>query len=286
MAAIARSVGGVDRATLLADFVIPATTDLILAAIEANAVNASNLDEMLSKVSSRLMQTAERNVTRASAPYEPREDYLYAMPEVPLLIHQISGSVMDGDGLTVEAYFDDGLGKTVEHVPTPQPKAEPVVAQASLAPTPKATPRSTTATINALKESAISAARPKPVQETRSPSLKGPAHGRRKSDRQLPVQAKAPRKVKAPAEPKLKLPRGVRSVNETVRHDVIICLEDGRKVADLGAYLAQKFKMTPEAYRKKWDLNEAYPMKSPKLILSSGQVRQYQPVTETFVPVG
>jgi predicted transcriptional regulator len=281
MAETRTGAGAVDSATLLADFVIPATVDLLLAGIDSRDINLENLDAMFAKVSKALHSAAQQNVTADMAPYEPQES-LYLMPEVTLLQHQIMGTLTGDDvSYSVEPYYDDGGGKVVDHQAL-VPKAAATAPKAPAAPAPRSS-AATTASVNALKAAAI-LKRPEPVQENRAPSLT-PSYNRRKSDRQPKVSAKTQTRVKAPPEPKLKLPRGVKSVNETIRFDVIICLEDGKKVADLGTYLAETHKLTPEAYRQKWSLPAEYPMKSPKLILNSGHIRQYQPVTGTFVPV-
>ncbi len=268
MAETRTGAGAVDTATLLADFVIPATVDMMIAAIDSDDINLDNLDAMFLKVNRALLTAAQKNVTADMKPYEPQES-LYHMPEVTLLQHQITSSLSGDDvAYTIDAYE--------EGEPVPQSMT------AAPAPAPRS-PEATAASVRAIKAAATGFARPKPVQESDTPTLT-PAYNRRKSDRQ-PTRTKAPARVIAPAEPKLKLPRGVKSVNDTIRYDVIICLEDGKKVADLGQHLAENHKLTPEAYRKKWSLPEEYPMKSPKLILTAGQVRMYQPVTGTFVPV-
>lgn len=52
-------------------------------------------------------------------------------------------------------------------------------------------------------------------------------------------------------------------IEETVREDGIICLENGRPVKELGGYLRRYFNMTPEDYRAKWGLPDDYPMTAP-----------------------
>lgn len=42
--------------------------------------------------------------------------------------------------------------------------------------------------------------------------------------------------------------------------EYIICLEDGKQLKTLKRHLAAKFNMTPEDYRKRWDLPPDYPM--------------------------
>jgi len=52
-------------------------------------------------------------------------------------------------------------------------------------------------------------------------------------------------------------------IAESLKDDVIICLEDGLPFQSLKRHLRVKYNMTPEAYRKKWDLPPDYPMVAP-----------------------
>lgn len=52
-------------------------------------------------------------------------------------------------------------------------------------------------------------------------------------------------------------------VNESVKHDYIVCLEDGKKLQMLKRHLFTVYGMTPEQYRERWGLNADYPMVSP-----------------------
>jgi predicted transcriptional regulator len=52
-------------------------------------------------------------------------------------------------------------------------------------------------------------------------------------------------------------------VEESVKADYIICLENGKKFTMLKRHLMQAYNMTPEQYRLKWDLPEDYPMTAP-----------------------
>lgn len=70
-----------------------------------------------------------------------------------------------------------------------------------------------------------------------------------------------------PAPPKL--PTGLRSVEDALRMDCIVCLEDGRKVENLAAHLAT-LGISPQDYRRKWSLPAEYPMQSPRQIMRHG----------------
>ena len=52
-------------------------------------------------------------------------------------------------------------------------------------------------------------------------------------------------------------------VRSSVKHDYIVCLEDGKKLKMLRRYLRTNYNMTPEEYRTKWGLPRDYPMVAP-----------------------
>lgn len=52
-------------------------------------------------------------------------------------------------------------------------------------------------------------------------------------------------------------------IRSSVKHDYIICLEDGAKLKILKRYLRTRFDMSPEDYRAKWGLPKDYPMVAP-----------------------
>jgi len=66
-----------------------------------------------------------------------------------------------------------------------------------------------------------------------------------------------------------------------VHLDYIMCLEDGQKVLDLAAHL-DTLGMTPNAYKKKWGLPDAYPMQAPDLIFEQGPTFEYDPGSGQF----
>jgi predicted transcriptional regulator len=51
--------------------------------------------------------------------------------------------------------------------------------------------------------------------------------------------------------------------NKSVHSDYIICLEDGKKLKMLKRYLRSTYDMSPEDYRKRWNLPADYPMVAP-----------------------
>jgi predicted transcriptional regulator len=52
-------------------------------------------------------------------------------------------------------------------------------------------------------------------------------------------------------------------VRSSIKHDYIVCLEDGAKLKMLKRYLRTNFDMSPEEYRAKWQLPKDYPMVAP-----------------------
>ncbi len=52
-------------------------------------------------------------------------------------------------------------------------------------------------------------------------------------------------------------------IKKSVFPDYIICLEDGKKLKMLKRHLATSYDMTPDEYRKKWNLSVGYPMVAP-----------------------
>lgn len=61
-------------------------------------------------------------------------------------------------------------------------------------------------------------------------------------------------------------------VEESVQHEYIVCLEDGKRLRMLKRYLRAQFGLTPEEYRAKWNLPANYPMSAPAV---TAQRRQH-----------
>jgi len=53
------------------------------------------------------------------------------------------------------------------------------------------------------------------------------------------------------------------SVRSSIKHDYIVCLEDGKKLKMLKRYLRTNYDLTPDQYRAKWSLPRDYPMVAP-----------------------
>jgi predicted transcriptional regulator len=52
-------------------------------------------------------------------------------------------------------------------------------------------------------------------------------------------------------------------VEKSVHRDYLVCLEDGKHYRSLRRHLMAKYGMTPDDYRRKWDLPKDYPMVAP-----------------------
>ncbi|MDE2620016.1 MAG: MucR family transcriptional regulator [Sphingomonadales bacterium] len=55
-------------------------------------------------------------------------------------------------------------------------------------------------------------------------------------------------------------------VEDSIHHDYIVCLEDGKRLRMLKRYLMTQFGMTPDDYRAKWGLPRTYPMAAPAVV--------------------
>jgi predicted transcriptional regulator len=64
----------------------------------------------------------------------------------------------------------------------------------------------------------------------------------------------------APIEEK---PKAAVPVGRSVQHDFIVCLEDGKKLKMLKRYLRSRYDMSPDDYRRRWNLPPDYPMVAP-----------------------
>jgi len=53
------------------------------------------------------------------------------------------------------------------------------------------------------------------------------------------------------------------SIRASIKPDYIVCLEDGKKLKMLKRHLMTHYNMTPDDYRKRWNLPADYPMVAP-----------------------
>jgi len=52
-------------------------------------------------------------------------------------------------------------------------------------------------------------------------------------------------------------------IEESIKPDYIVCLEDGKRMKMLKRHLKTAYNMTPDQYRERWDLPVNYPMVAP-----------------------
>lgn len=52
-------------------------------------------------------------------------------------------------------------------------------------------------------------------------------------------------------------------IEDSIKPDYIVCLEDGRKLKMLKRHLRTAYNMTPDQYRERWSLPANYPMVAP-----------------------
>jgi predicted transcriptional regulator len=69
--------------------------------------------------------------------------------------------------------------------------------------------------------------------------------------------------LSARAEVEVPEPTPAVAVRSSIKHDYIVCLEDGKKLKMLKRYLHTNYQMTPDEYRTKWKLPRDYPMVAP-----------------------
>ncbi|ESX24125.1 MucR family transcriptional regulator [Mesorhizobium sp. LSJC264A00] len=72
---------------------------------------------------------------------------------------------------------------------------------------------------------------------------------------------------KAVAEPIVKQDPPV-SIKKSVSPEFIICMEDGKRFKSLKRHLNVHYKLSPDEYRRKWNLPSDYPMVAPNYAAS------------------
>lgn len=53
------------------------------------------------------------------------------------------------------------------------------------------------------------------------------------------------------------------AIEESVKADYLVCLEDGKRVKMLKRHLKTSYNMSPDEYRARWSLPASYPMVAP-----------------------
>jgi len=52
-------------------------------------------------------------------------------------------------------------------------------------------------------------------------------------------------------------------IEDSIKPDYIVCLEDGKRLKMLKRYLRTKYNLSPEDYKKRWGLPPDYPLVAP-----------------------
>jgi predicted transcriptional regulator len=61
-------------------------------------------------------------------------------------------------------------------------------------------------------------------------------------------------------------------IDESVKPDYIVCLEDGLHLKMLKRHLKTSYNMTPEQYRERWNLPSNYPMVAPNYAMRRSSI--------------
>ena len=68
------------------------------------------------------------------------------------------------------------------------------------------------------------------------------------------------------------VPQAKHPIETSITDEAIYCLEDGLPFKSLKRHLRTKYNLTPEAYRKKWNLPHDYPMVAPSYARERAQI--------------
>ena len=64
-------------------------------------------------------------------------------------------------------------------------------------------------------------------------------------------------------EKPIEKPKAAVTIAKSITDDYIVCLEDGKRLKMLKRYLRSKYDLSPDDYRKRWNLPADYPMVAP-----------------------
>lgn len=127
-----------------------------------------------------------------------------------------------------------------------------------------------------LQQASISPAElPRLVREVRAALIEDPQPAR--------PAAESGERREGPAQP---APAAVRrvSVEESITPDYLINFEDGRPYRSLRRHLMARYGMTPDDYRRKWDLPPDYPMVAPNYAKQRSEVAKRSGLGKTKAP--
>lgn len=66
-------------------------------------------------------------------------------------------------------------------------------------------------------------------------------------------------------------------IEQSIGHDYLICLNDGKKLRSLKRYLRRKYSLSPAQYRGMWGLPDDYPMVAPAYSKLRATIAKRQP---------
>ncbi len=250
------------------NIILPATVDLVQAAIAGSVVNAENAPDVIASIGRVVADLLEQPGVFDKQKYET------------IFVGSTSFDLGEAASI-VEKYASSAASSA--SAPLPRPHTVHPVAETMAKPEGQVSADADPAQVATARVIPFAKPRQEALSSDHQLSISPNAirYGRRKSDHQPPFVQRPPQFHKAPAETSRKLPKGVSSVNETVLNDAIICLEDGRKVKDLAKHLEAKG-VSQKDYLEKWDLPASYPMRAPRLIQSRGTVREFNPAIGSF----
>lgn len=292
--------------------VLPATVELIKTAIATSVVNAENASSVVENIANAVARLSSRPGAHDGSDFSSTATDLTDVPlDVQQVVRNYQKTYMAGRVDVVEKNLvqkgvaqvasvpprqaaepvkrGPGRPKKVQLQPaavlqTPPQAIPPQVVHPIQVPTPA--PRIATPVRDKFATPSVTArsTQPsmKPVQEVRAPSLRVDMK-RRKADSEPQIK-QVEKRLQAPPESTRKLPKGLFSINDAIQEELIICLDDGRKVKDLEKHLDAQG-VTMETYLKKWGLPSAYPTRAPKVILTKAPVYEYNIHSGKFEPV-
>ncbi len=255
----------------VSDDLVGVTTDLVTAMLKSKMVTKERLPDYVRDIHSALIDISfdslsiigklDASIGAAPSVSPPSERRLPSAESITQAVNQL----LDRSSSTT--VFEPPVPYQVrvpQTSPRPAVKPQPVEAK-SVPETPKAKVERTEEKPAAPK--ALQAVLP--LEEVAPPATK-PWSGEERRSR--PIKAKTKRIIET------MLPARLSSIEEAVTLDYIICLEDGRKVKDLGDHLA-KIGVSVDAYREKWKLPAEYPMMAPNAIAKRAEVYEIDLVT-------
>jgi len=183
-------------------------------------------------------------------------------------LHRIGYQPVPGAALDVRAALP-GILERLSIAPSPLPQG--------MVPAPLPAPRTPPA-----PSPVPEPARAVPTQEEPAPAAASNVVRLRDVRAERRPKESAPAQIELPIEPTAPVPAKGVTVRTSVEERHIICLEDGRKTTDLARHLADRHGMTPDEYRRKWGLPQAYPMHPPSVIRNRGDQYEYEPLSGTF----